>query len=85
MVDIEFEKIDSRVVVRLLREYHSETLKRAYMTPDLILVVSEAHVDDFKADFRIYSELSETEQRSFLSRLRILPHYTGRLLDGPEA
>lgn len=81
MVDIEFEKIDSRVVVRFRREYKSEELQRSYMTNELIVIVPEVHVADMKDDFAIYSGLPEQEQKKYLDRLRVLPRYTGRLLE----
>lgn len=83
MVDIEFETIDSRVVVRFKREYKSETLQRSYMTNELIIVVQEPHLEDIKADFASYSQLPATEQKSYIERLRVLPRYTGRLLAAP--
>jgi hypothetical protein len=80
MVVIEYQKIDSRVVVRFKREYMSSALKRSYMTNELIIIVPEAHLDDIKEDFAIFSGLPGPEQKKFIDRVRILPHYTGRLL-----
>lgn len=80
MVDIEFETIDSRVVVRFKREYKSETLQRSYMTNELIIVVQEPHLEDIKEDFASYSQLPATEQKGYIERLRVLPRYVGRLL-----
>lgn len=84
MVDIEFEKIDERITVRFRREYRSEVLQRSYMTNELIIVVREAHLDDIKSDFAAYALLSEAEQRAFINRLRLVPHYTGPMLESQE-
>jgi hypothetical protein len=50
------------------------------MTNELIIIVPEAHLDDIKEDFAIFSGLPGPEQKKFIDRVRILPHYTGRLL-----
>lgn len=83
MVDIEFEAIDNRVVVRLKREYKSEALQRSYMSNELIIIVPDTHLEDIKADFQIYSRLPKAEQEDFIGRLRVLPRYSGRLLETP--
>jgi hypothetical protein len=85
MVDIEFKTIDSRVVVRFRREYKSKTLQRSYIANELIIIVQEANLEDIKEDFNTYKLLSDVEQKEFLDRLRLLPHYTGRLLTPSDA
>ncbi|WP_194725881.1 hypothetical protein [Noviherbaspirillum malthae] len=85
MVEIEYQKIDSRVVVRFKREYMSSALERSYMANELIVIVPEAHLEDIQADFGLYSNLPEVEQRKFIERLRLLPHYTGRILEKKDA
>lgn len=84
MVDIEFEQIDERITVRFRREYRSEVLQRSYMTNQLIIVVRETHLDDIKSDFAAYALLSDTEQRAFIDRLRLVPHYTGPILESQQ-
>jgi hypothetical protein len=54
------------------------------MTNELIIVVRETHLDDIKADFAAYALLSDVEQRAFIDRLRLVPHYTGPMLESQE-